>query len=208
MGTRFVATKECDASDIFKEAYLKAKKSGIGLINSPVGLLGRAIKNTFLFDAEAGKRPSFTCGWKCLASCKAEEAHYCISTALNNARRGFLNSGFVFAGTNAYKIKKVVSVEALVQELEVGYKRSVLKSLGGILTKLNSYLEAQQVVSNLSKMYEEALTKGDETIKQIKSQYLKATTTLERMRLSLIESLSNGVMGVVWRVILIKANSL
>ena len=75
MGTRFVATKECDASDAFKEAYLKAKKSDIGLINSPVGLLGRAIKNTFLFDAEAGKRPSFKCGWKCLASCKAEEAH-------------------------------------------------------------------------------------------------------------------------------------
>jgi NAD(P)H-dependent flavin oxidoreductase YrpB (nitropropane dioxygenase family) len=43
MGTRFVATYECDASMEFKKAYLNCKKEDIVIIDSPVGLPGRAI---------------------------------------------------------------------------------------------------------------------------------------------------------------------
>ena len=38
MATRFVATYECDASDEFKNAYVKAKKEDIKIISSPVGM--------------------------------------------------------------------------------------------------------------------------------------------------------------------------
>jgi len=35
MATRFVATEECDASEEFKQAYVKAKKEDIKIIKSP-----------------------------------------------------------------------------------------------------------------------------------------------------------------------------
>ena len=124
MGTRFVATHECDADAAFKEAYVQCSAKDIGLIQSPVGMPGRAIRNSFIEDSEAGRRPSFKCAWQCLASCKAEKARYCISIALNNARRGKLSQGFVFAGSNAYRVEKILSVAALIGELAEGFKQA------------------------------------------------------------------------------------
>jgi len=43
MATRFVLTKECDVADAFKQTYLNARKEDIVLVDSPVGLPGRAI---------------------------------------------------------------------------------------------------------------------------------------------------------------------
>ncbi len=37
MGTRFVATDECDADDAFKQTYIDAKKEDMVIIKSPVG---------------------------------------------------------------------------------------------------------------------------------------------------------------------------
>ena len=48
MATRFVLTKECDVADSFKQAYLNARKEDVVIIDSPVGLPGRAIRNRFL----------------------------------------------------------------------------------------------------------------------------------------------------------------
>ena len=45
MASRFVPTVECDADDAFKKAYLDCKKGDIGLLMSPAGLPGRAIRN-------------------------------------------------------------------------------------------------------------------------------------------------------------------
>jgi len=82
MATRFVATYECDASDAFKEAYLKAKKEDITIIKSPVGLPGRAIKGKFIEMMAEGKKKPFKCPNKCLAPCDYKTAPYCISTCL------------------------------------------------------------------------------------------------------------------------------
>lgn len=122
MGTRFVATHECDADERFKQAYVDCTKDQIGLIKSPVGMPGRAIRNRFIEDAEAGTRSSFRCAWQCLASCKAQAAQYCISLALNFARKGRLEKGFVFAGANAYRVTEIVSVGALMKELADGFR--------------------------------------------------------------------------------------
>ena len=48
MGTRFVTTWECDASEAYKQTYLHAKKEDIVIVDSPVGMPGRAIRNRFL----------------------------------------------------------------------------------------------------------------------------------------------------------------
>lgn len=117
MATRFVATFECDASEQFKQAYIQCKSEDIGIINSPVGMPGRAIKNMFLKKIDAGQKQKFTCPYQCLRSCNFQEASYCIAKALNNAQKGNLNEGFAFCGANAFKVNKIISVHELINTL-------------------------------------------------------------------------------------------
>lgn len=126
MATRFVPTDECDASREFKEAYVNSKPEDIVLIDSPVGLPGRAINNSFLKDVSAGKRNPVNCPWQCLKTCDYKKAPYCISLALINAAKGKLKNGFVFAGSNAFKSSKIQSVKEVFQSLKAEFEVSQL----------------------------------------------------------------------------------
>lgn len=128
MGTRFVATEECDASKLFKETYVNSKEEDICIINSPVGLLGRAIKNNFLERIEQGHRQKFKCPCKCLKNCNFSTAPYCIALALVNAKVGNLTEGFAFAGHNAYRIDKIISVKELFKSLINEYSQAAHSS--------------------------------------------------------------------------------
>jgi len=123
MATRFVATQECDASVKFKETYIKCRKEDMIIIDSPVGLPGRAIKNKFLEEVSSGVRKPFKCPWKCLKTCNFKKAPYCIALALTNAQKGRLEEGFAFAGANAYRVDKIISVKELMATLLEEYKR-------------------------------------------------------------------------------------
>jgi NAD(P)H-dependent flavin oxidoreductase YrpB (nitropropane dioxygenase family) len=125
MATSFVATHECDASIRFKEAYVKCKKEDLTIIDSPVGLPGRAIRNRFLEEVSSGIKKPFECPWVCLKTCDFESAPYCICAALTNAKKGILEKGFAFAGANAYRIEKIISVKELIETLLIEYKRAV-----------------------------------------------------------------------------------
>jgi len=122
MATRFVATYECDASIKFKETYLKCKKDDLMIIDSPVGLPGRAVKNKFLEEVSSGVRKPFKCPWKCLKTCNFKKAPYCIALALTNAQQGKLEDGFAFAGSNAYRADKIISVKELIINLSEEYE--------------------------------------------------------------------------------------
>ena len=117
MGTRFVATDECDASAEFKDAYLKCKKEDIVIIDSPVGLPGRAIRDKFLERVSSGIKETFKCPWKCLRTCDFKNVPYCIALALTNAKEGKMDGGFAFAGANAYRVDKIISVKELIDTL-------------------------------------------------------------------------------------------
>jgi len=125
MATRFVTTFECDASDGFKQTYIDAKKEDIKIINSPVGLPGRAIFNKYLEDVECGLKQPFKCPYDCIITCKREEAPYCISLALMNAKKGKMNNGFAFAGSNAYKAKEIISVKSLIDTLKYEFNEDI-----------------------------------------------------------------------------------
>lgn len=127
MGTRFVATEECDADDAFKQAYINCKKEDIGIIHSPVGLPGRAIVNRFLSEAEQGMKKPKVCARHCLSGCKGTEAPYCISSALLNAVHGKLEDGFAFIGANGYRVDRILTVPTLIGELAEGYKEAMKK---------------------------------------------------------------------------------
>ncbi len=121
MGTRFVATHECDADIAFKEAIVNAAKEDLMVIKSPVGMPGRAIKNTFLEKVGEGEKKPFSCPYHCIKSCKQETSPYCIALALAGARKGKFNYGFAFAGSNAYRVDKIISVRELILSLEKEY---------------------------------------------------------------------------------------
>ena len=123
MGTRFVATHECDADDAFKQAYLDATQEDVTIIQSPVGMPGRALKNSFLDAVATGDKRPKKCVQKCLHSCQEEDAPYCIAMALVNAYRGRLKHGFAFAGANAYMVDRIVSVKELINTLKEEFER-------------------------------------------------------------------------------------
>lgn len=124
LGTRFVATEECDASREFKQAFVDAKKRDIQIIKSPVGMPGRTIFNRFLKEAFEGKRRPEVCKHNCIRSCDYKTTTYCISEALLAAYNGNLDDGFVFVGSNASRIKEITTVRKVFDDLQEEYDRS------------------------------------------------------------------------------------
>jgi len=124
MATRFIATRECDAYPEFKEALLKCGKDDIVIIDSPVGLPGRAIRNHYLDEVSGGKKMPFKCPWKCLRTCDYKTVPYCIALALVNAKKGILSEGFAFTGANGWRVDKMMTVKELMDELVSGYEEA------------------------------------------------------------------------------------
>ncbi len=117
MGTRFVATHECDADDRFKQAYVNAREEDVTIIQSPVGMPGRAIFGKFVEDARAGLKKPFRCIFECIRTCKKEESPYCIAAALLNAKKGNFDRGFAFSGSNVFRVDCIMSVQELIAGL-------------------------------------------------------------------------------------------
>ncbi len=124
MGTRFVPTVECDASDAFKNSYIDAKQEDIGIIKSPVGLPGRAIINEFLQSSMAGEKKPYSCPYHCITTCAYKDSPYCIALALLNAKKGNFKHGFAFAGQNAYRTESIVSVKEMVDTLKTEFEEA------------------------------------------------------------------------------------
>jgi len=114
MGTRFVASEECNASEEFKRMYLKAEPEDVVLIQSPVGLPGRSIMNSFirrLFDGD-NLKPE-TCD-NCLKKCSRS---FCILKALIRSQEGDTENGLVFSGERVGEIKDILPVKEIFKRL-------------------------------------------------------------------------------------------
>lgn len=125
MATRFVTTEECDVDIEFKKAYVNCKKEDIGIIESPVGMPGRAIVNTYIKQSKAGEKSPRGCPYHCIITCKRQSSPYCISLALINACKGNLNDGFAFIGANGYRINEIVTVKQLFELLGQEYNAAM-----------------------------------------------------------------------------------
>lgn len=128
LGTRFVATEECDASEEFKHAFMTAREEDIQIINSPVGMPGRAIFNQFLQEAYEGKRKPAFCRYHCIKSCNPKTTPYCIADALLAAFRGDLADGFVFTGSNADRVYEISTVSKVFNELINEYRQAMINN--------------------------------------------------------------------------------
>lgn len=116
MSTRFVATEECDADIRYKNRYLASVKEDIQIVQSPVGMPGRAIRNTFIENVEKSRQTITHC-YQCIKTCNPAVTPYCISRALINAVTGNTEEGLLFVGSNAYRTDRIVTVRELMQEL-------------------------------------------------------------------------------------------
>jgi len=115
MATRFVTTYECDASPEYKNAYISAKKEDIVIVQSPVGMPGRAIHNSFLDRVKVGERFYHGCK-RCITTCNPAETPYCITQALINAVEGRVDEGLLFCGSNAYLADHLEHVSDIMKE--------------------------------------------------------------------------------------------
>jgi len=120
MATRFVATEECDAHDNFKKAYIDATEESIELIQSPVGLPGRVVKNEFTRKVAADALKIRSC-YRCLKGCNPKVAPFCITEALIDAVNGDTENGLIFVGTNGYKIDHISTVKDVIESLKKEY---------------------------------------------------------------------------------------
>jgi hypothetical protein len=201
-----VATHECDANIKFKEAYIACREDDLEIIKSPVGLPGRAIRNSFLKDIAAGKKIGFKCAWRCLKSCDFKNARYCISLVLDNARQGILDKGFAFAGSNAFRVDKIVSVNELLQELINQYQNAEEKGADKLK---DEYEKALEKLVSLKEEYVIAMRKGLGSLKDEYERGIEKGTVMCREEylktLDKISSLKAEYQNVVDKANLLKA---
>lgn len=126
IASRFVLSEECSVSDEFKQKYIEAGEDDIVLVQSPVGMTGRAIKTDFIGRMEQGEDVAARkCVYKCLKKCSYK---YCISQRLMDSCTGDVDNGLVFAGANAWKMDEILPVQEIfdrfVREAESVYQKS------------------------------------------------------------------------------------
>jgi len=121
-GTVFIATHECDADDRFKNAVVNADKEDIIIIDSPVGMPGRAVRNKFLEDVGKGIKKPVNCAYRCIKTCNMKDAPYCIARALSNAARGDMENGFAFIGQEGFRVNQISTVKEVIKRLFPEYE--------------------------------------------------------------------------------------
>ncbi|MDR1023980.1 MAG: nitronate monooxygenase family protein [Prevotellaceae bacterium] len=118
MGSIFVPTAECDASPVFKQVYIDSSQKDMMIIQSPVGMPGRAFGGKFIRSASEGKEKPKGCPYRCIKTCDYTKSPYCIIKALYNAFKGNMDKGYAFAGANAYLADKISSVKEVIAKLK------------------------------------------------------------------------------------------
>ncbi len=124
IASRFVTTEECDADIKFKNSYINAKNNNVEIIQSPVGMPGRALNGTFLERVKMGLTRPKSCPYDCLHTCDYKVAPYCIVVSLYNAYKGRMDKGYAFAGSNAYLSDRISTVKEVIDDMVVKFEEA------------------------------------------------------------------------------------
>jgi nitronate monooxygenase len=124
MGTRFVASEECDAPLSFKQKYVEAKKEDLVLVKTTVGLQGRAIKNKFTDLISGSDKLKIAKCHDCLKNCSYR---FCTLDSLMVSLKGDVENGLVFAGARVHEIKEILPVQQIIDRIVMEYKLSTSK---------------------------------------------------------------------------------
>ena len=129
IASRFVTTEECDADIKFKNSYLTASENNVEIIQSPVGMPGRALQGKFLDKVKLGLTRPKSCPYNCLHTCDYKVAPYCIIVTLYNAYKGNMEKGYAFAGSNAYLSNRITTVKEVMDDLVRKFNAAKEKAL-------------------------------------------------------------------------------
>ena len=102
----------------------------IEIIESPVGMPGRALRSSFLDRVREGLKRPKACPFDCIKTCDVTHSPYCIMLALYNAFKGKLQNGYAFCGANAWRAEKIQSVRELMSSLSAEYDSFAQKIKG------------------------------------------------------------------------------
>lgn len=118
IGTRFIATEECDADQKYKQKFVDSLEDDVRYVKSPVGYPGRALSNQFTDDLDQANIPVNKC-LACVITCagKNESTPYCITEKLIDAVNGDIDNGLVFTGANGYRVNKIETVRDVISDL-------------------------------------------------------------------------------------------
>lgn len=119
MGTRFVASEECDAPLSFKEKYVHAQQGDTLLVKTTVGLQGRAIRNPFTELISDEKKVAIKQCTNCLKTCSHR---FCTLDSLLTTMHGDCENGLVFAGSRVHEIKEILPVPAIINQVMSEYQ--------------------------------------------------------------------------------------
>ncbi|MFE8095142.1 NAD(P)H-dependent flavin oxidoreductase [Bacillus toyonensis] len=122
MGTRFVASDECDAPLSFKEKYVNARTKDTMLLKTTVGLQGRAIKNNFTELVTDDKKIKIKKCINCLKNCSYR---FCTLDSLITSMDGDCENGLVFAGARVHEIKEILPVKTIINNIMAEYKACI-----------------------------------------------------------------------------------
>lgn len=115
IGTLFVATKECDACDAYKQVYVDASASDVRIIKSPTGFAARAVNTPFCQTAYSSGIPIQHC-FRCMPKiCSPAVSPYCLSQALIDAVQD--GSGLVFCGARVGEIQHISTAAEVIAQL-------------------------------------------------------------------------------------------
>lgn len=117
IGTRFIATNECDVNKNFKELITDTKSKDIVILKSPVGLPARAIKTSLIDSIKENRIPSKKC-INCLKTCNPKTTKFCITDALIDSANGDIVNGLFFCGSLTYKINEISTVKNIFNEIK------------------------------------------------------------------------------------------
>lgn len=115
--TRFITTQECDASPAYKQHLINAHPEDISIVQSPLGLPGRALNSPLIRRVASGTQPKPSRCIRCLTPCRPDQAPYCISQALIAAVQGDWENGLFFCGANAGSITGISTVREEIDQI-------------------------------------------------------------------------------------------
>lgn len=118
IGTRFALTDECSAHDNWKKVLLEAKDEDAVIIESPVGLHGRAVKTPLVEKILIKNAPPPGTYRRCQLCLKHCGREYCIIDALEKAQQGNIEEGLFFCGARVGEINEICSVDILFKNLK------------------------------------------------------------------------------------------
>ncbi|MFC4767087.1 NAD(P)H-dependent flavin oxidoreductase [Effusibacillus consociatus] len=122
MGSRFVASVECDAPPAFKQKYVDAKEGDTVLVKTTVGMMGRAIRNRFTDMISGDNKLKIEKCYECLKNCSYR---FCTLDSLFKSVSGDVNTGLVFSGARVHEINDILPVKTIIDNIMREYKEAM-----------------------------------------------------------------------------------